>query len=588
MFNVEDIRKNAGTILAIGSYRPGYQAIIDFDRLAGKKKPSIVGIVGSSKRYEKFFWGADEVLIPCYRTIEDAKKSIPRADWLLNITNARRAYTVTKDFFELYPDARGGHIFAEDISEIDAIRIYNEYSIGGKTIIGPAGVGLVVAGALKLGVVGGVDWRQIKKSRLEQAGSVAVLSASGGMINELITLAASAGHLFSFALCFGGDRFPLTTPKDAFLAAERDPQTTHIVYYGELGGTDEYEIVDLIKKGSLTKPVIAYVAGVIGESFDTPVQFGHAKALAGSRDETASAKRRSLEGVGVSVARSIGELSEMISRIPTNEVKDSTEDFSGRSESLFTTTISAETAEGYEFVGRSLQAWSRESDIAKQIITGLLGHEPRSTVTVDLMRAIFLLSVDHGPQVSGAVNTIVTARAGKGVVDSLAAGLMAIGPRFGGAVSDAAREWFDAVMRSESPEMLVENRSHEKAVISGIGHKKYRLDFPDPRTVILAEYASRLDKHPYFDLAKGVEAITTQKKGNLILNVDGHIAALMLDVLGGEEGYDEDTLDRLISADFFNALFIIPRTVGFVSHYLDQKRLDEGLFRLPDEDIFLV
>lgn len=88
----------------------------------------------------------------------------------------------------------------------------------------------------------------------------------------------------------------------------------------------------------------------------------------------------------------------------------------------------------------------KESNIAKQIITGLLGHEPKSAITVDLMRDIFLLSVDHGPQVSGAINTIVTARAGKGVVDSLAAGLMTIGPRFGGAVSDAAREWFDGVI----------------------------------------------------------------------------------------------------------------------------------------------
>lgn len=57
-----------------------------------------------------------------------------------------------------------------------------------------------------------------------------------------------------------------------------------------MGGTDEYEIVDLIKEGLLTKPVIAYIAGVIGESFDTPVQFGHAKALAGSKDETVKCK----------------------------------------------------------------------------------------------------------------------------------------------------------------------------------------------------------------------------------------------------------------------------------------------------------
>lgn len=334
--------------------------------------------------------------------------------------------------------------------------------------------------------------------------------------------------------------------------------------------------------------MVAYVAGVIGESFDTPVQFGHAKALAGSKDETASAKRQAMRKVGVRVAESMGELAKAIAELPQNTIIETEKDFSRRQASLFTSTISAETSEGYVFVGKTLQDWSADGDIAAQITAAILGRAPTSLVTVELMRTIFLLSVDHGPQVSGALNTIITARAGKGVVDSLAAGLMTVGPRFGGAVSDAAREWFDGVNSDMRPSELVEMRARAKQFIGGIGHKKYRLDLPDPRTVILAEYADKLPEHPYFDFAKDIEAITTQKKGNLILNVDGYIAALMLDTLVQEEGYAVRQVDQLISADFFNALFVIPRTVGFVSHYLDQKRLDEGLFRLPDRDVFLV
>lgn len=401
-------------------------------------------------------------------------------------------------------------------------------------------------------------------------------------------MVARSQHGLSFALCFGGDRFPATSPRDALLAAEEDPETKAIVYYGELGGSDEYEIAELMSAEKLTKPVVAYIAGVIGESFDTPVQFGHAKALAGSKDETASAKRAMLRAAGVTVAESIGELSDIVAKIPHDAVRDETQDFSHRMPSLFTSTISGETPDGYAFVGRTLQDWSAEGNIAAQITAGLLGHVPKSTLTVDMMRTIFLLSVDHGPQVSGALNTIVTARAGKGVVDSLAAGLLTVGPRFGGAVSGAAREWFDGVCHETEPEKLVETRARTKHMIQGIGHKKYRLDLPDPRTAVLATFSGKLDAHPYYDFAKAVEAITTQKKGNLILNVDGHIAALMLDILAQEEGYTREQLNRLIEADFFNALFVIPRTIGFVSHYLDQKRLDEGLFRLPDDDVLLM
>lgn len=165
---------------------------------------------------------------------------------------------------------------------------------------------------------------------------------------------------------------------------------------------------------------------------------------------------------------------------------------------------------------------------------------------------------------------------------------MTVGPRFGGAVSGATREWFDAVHSGIGAEELVEDRARAKQYISGIGHKKYRLDLPDPRTTVLANVADELKMHRYFDFAKNVEAITTQKKGNLILNVDGHIAALMLDVLHEKEGCSPDELDQMIEADFFNALFVIPRTIGFVSHYLDQKRLDEGLYRVPDDDVLLL
>lgn len=587
MRDIATIRENPGTILAVGSYRPGYQAIIDFDFLSKKTTPSIVGIVGSSKRFEKYFWGNDEVLIPCYPTFDAARLALGEVQWLLNITSGRRAYQSTVDFFDAFADAEGAHLFAEDIPEKFAIELSERYQRKGKTLIGPAGVGLVVPGALKLGAIGGVDWRQIEKTRLHVPGSVAILSASGGMTGEIITMVARSNHHISFALCFGGDRFPSTTPRDAFLAAQADTATTHIVYYGELGGQDEYELAELVRTGEVSKPVIAYIAGVIGETFEEPVQFGHAKALAGSQAETATAKREALRKAGAQVASSMTEFSEIIAHIPKDgEGEQLAPDLSARNESLFTSTISQESSKGYEFVGRPLQDWAAGGDIAQLVATALLGRQPKSLLTSDLVKLIFLLSVDHGPQVSGALNTIVTARAGKGLVDSLAAGLLTIGPRFGGAITDAAREWHKGVSMKLIPKEHVEEYARTRQLIGGIGHKKYRLDLPDPRTKVLGEFADKLPVHLHFDYAKQIEAITTAKKGNLILNVDGCIAALMLDVLQQQEGFSDDEIRLLIEADFFNALFVIPRTVGFVAHYLDQKRIDEGLFRLPDKDVY--
>ncbi len=587
MRSIEEIRNKPGTCLVLGNYRPGIQAILDFDHLCGKEAPSIKAIVTAGTKFQKYFWGKGEVLIPCFPTMLAAADAIESVEWMFNINSGRRARQTTIEFFDAFPSALGGHIFAEDVPEKHAIELYERYQKKGKTLVGTAGVGLLVPGYLKLGVVGGADWRQLEKNNLKESGSVAVLSASGGMINEIITMVASTSHGISFALCFGGDRFPLTSPKDAFLAAQDDSQTKHIVYYGELGGYDEYELVELMKSGAVSKPVICYISGVIGEAFDEPVQFGHAKALAGNKSETASAKRAALTEAGAIVAHSMKEFSERIAGIEKDELKEEAMSLDGRSASLFTSTISKETENGYEFAGSSLPDWAHEGDIALQICSALLGKHPQSQITVDFIRTVFLLSVDHGPQVSGALNTIVTARAGKNLVDSLAAGLMTIGPRFGGAVSGAANEWLSGVTEAKDPAEHIESYAKVKKYIAGIGHKKYRVGLEDPRTAILAKFSNRLPNHRYYDYAKAIEAITTTKKGSLILNVDGTIAALMLDILESEEHYSHQELKELVDADFFNALFVIPRIVGFTAHYLDQKRLDEGLFRLPDDDVLL-
>jgi len=191
MRNISSIRQNPGKILAFGNYTAGYQTILDFDYLCGKDAPSIAGIVTVSAKFQKFFWGNREVLIPCFPTAEKAKASLGSIEWMLNINSGRRAFQSTVSFFDAFPDALGGHIFAEDVPEIHALELYKIYQKQNKTLIGPAGVGLLVPGALKLGVVGGVDWRQLEKNHLMTAGNVAVLSASGGMINEIITIVAT-------------------------------------------------------------------------------------------------------------------------------------------------------------------------------------------------------------------------------------------------------------------------------------------------------------------------------------------------------------------------------------------------------------
>jgi citrate synthase len=134
-----------------------------------------------------------------------------------------------------------------------------------------------------------------------------------------------------------------------------------------------------------------------------------------------------------------------------------------------------------------------------------------------------------------------------------------------------------------SPKECVQKFARKHEPIPGIGHKKYRIDLPDPRVNALIKFAPK--RHRHLDFALGVQSITVAKKGNLILNVDGTIAAVLLDLLETELSYDYVKLRELADIEFFNAFFVVSRTIGFTSHYLDQRRHDEGLVRFSDEDI---
>ena len=82
-----------------------------------------------------------------------------------------------------------------------------------------------------------------------------------------------------------------------------------------------------------------------------------------------------------------------------------------------------------------------------------------------------------------------------------------------------------------------------------------------------------------------VENITTAKKDSLILNVDGAVGVLFVDLIRTSGAFSPEEGDEIIKAGALNGLFVLGRTIGFSGHFLDQKRLKQGLYRHPWDDI---
>ena len=589
MLNLKELKQIDPYIISIGNHPGIIQSMLDYDYMIGHTAPSIHAIIANGKKFERYFFGRNEILIPVYPTLsrlpQDVKQKI---NMIVVAASGRRVLTETVAALDLLPNLKLGTIFAEGVAEKHSIDLFEYAKDKNVTLIGPASVGIVIPRSFKLGAIGGVSQKQLVSSGLLSSGGVCVLSASGGMVNEIINVVNATHNFVSFSLSFGGDRFPLLEPVDALMAAQNDEATQAIVYYGELGGEDEYKLAKLMEVGHITKPVICYVAGTISDLFETPPQFGHAKAMAEKQEESAKAKREALRSAGAKVPESFSEFVGMIQGLPEfgfDSPSGTIENMDDRKHALIASSISKDVDGEVKVLGEDLLTFAGENSFAKIAISMFLGKKIQSQDTEQLVDFILKVSVDHGPYVSGALNTIVSARAGKDLVSSLASGLLTIGPRFGGALNEAAKNWFSGVVDGRSAPEFVEDFASKKIYIQGIGHKKYRIDMPDPRVAQLKEFLERLEKKRFTNFAMDVERITTEKKGNLILNVDGMIAALLLDYLSEKEGYTDEQLWELIQQEFFNALFVLARSVGFTAHYLDQKRLDEGLLRLSEDDV---
>eukprot|EP00913_Durusdinium_trenchii_P034450 g32231.t1 len=154
---------------------------------------------------------------------------------------------------------------------------------------------------------------------------------------------------------------------------------------------------------------------------------------------------------------------------------------------------------------------------------------------------ILMVTADHGPAVSGAHNTIVTARAGKDLVSSLCSGLLTIGPRFGGALDDAAKMFAEAQGSGLFSQDWIEKMKKSNQLIMGIGHRIKSLANPDQRVEIIKGFAKKNFKStPTLDYALAVEQITTRKRANLILNVDGCIAVSFVDMIRSCGAFSKD------------------------------------------------
>jgi len=178
----------------------------------------------------------------------------------------------------------------EGIPVLDMTRVLPFVYERGARLIGPNCPGLISPGKSKVGIIPG---------DICEPGKIGVVSRSGTLTYEIIHQLSTHGMGQSTCVGIGGDPLIGTNFVHCLTAFEADPETAAIVMIGEIGGTDEQQAADFVRR-NVSKPVVGFIAG---QTAPPGRRMGHAGAIISGASGTAAEKMQALEQAGIGVMK---------------------------------------------------------------------------------------------------------------------------------------------------------------------------------------------------------------------------------------------------------------------------------------------
>ena len=235
--------------------------------------------------------------VPVFRTIDDIKKRFAIDISVIFVPAPHAKAAILEAIQAQIPLIV---CITEGVPVHDMLEIKQKLRLSHSVLIGPNCPGVLLPDKQLLGII---------PASLAAAGDTAIVSRSGTLTYEAMSLLTQAGFGQRYIIGIGGDMISGSSFVDCLQLFQNDPSVKRIVMIGEIGGISEITAADYIKQ-SINKPVYAYIAG---HSAPAGIQMGHAGAILGTNTlESAAAKTAYLQQAGAITANSISQLIQKI------------------------------------------------------------------------------------------------------------------------------------------------------------------------------------------------------------------------------------------------------------------------------------
>jgi succinyl-CoA synthetase alpha subunit len=241
--------------------------------------------------------GGERVLdVPVFNTMKEA---VGETDANASIIYVPAAFAADAALEAIASGVKLVVIITEGIPTRDMIPVYWFAKERGVRVVGPNCPGVISPGKAKVGIMPG---------HIHKEGHIGVVSRSGTLTYEIVKELTLHGLGQSTCIGIGGDPIIGTTFVDALELFENDPETDAVVMIGEIGGTDEEQAAEFVKK-RMSKPVIGFIAG---RTAPPGKRMGHAGAIIAGGKGTAQEKIAALRDAGIPVAERPDQIGTLV------------------------------------------------------------------------------------------------------------------------------------------------------------------------------------------------------------------------------------------------------------------------------------